>query len=260
MKILLSTGSLHNLPFEKIFSIAKKFEFSGVELHLKTPSQLFNISKEKLEKLSIKHQIPILSIHSPPYENFLFQFLIKRDKILFKTWKNTLELAKYLNSEVVVIHPFPFLLRKEKTKFDFENLLSKIKNSNIKICIENMPKLVFFSPHILITPEEFKNFCSKNNCFQTLDTTHSKTENIEPADFFRINKDYIKNIHISDYKNGRQHLPPGKGEINFKKLFENLKKANYQGFITLELIPKNISSFEIIKNCKEYIQTLWENS
>lgn len=260
MKILLSTGSLHHLTFDEVFSIAKKFEFSGVEFYLQTPFQLFSISPEEIKKISIKYDIPVLSIHAPSYERFLIQFILNRDKIVIETWLYTLNLATYLQAELIVIHPFPFLFRRRKCRCDFQNLLNTLKSDNIKICIENMPKLLFLSPHILITSDEFRNFCKKNNCFQTLDITHCRTEKINPGVFFTDNKDYIQDIHISDYKSCRQHLPLGRGDTNFSELFKKLKEENYQGFITLELTPQNIPNIEIIKESKEYLQSLWENS
>lgn len=253
MKILLSTGSLHHLPAEKSFYLAKEFGFSGIEFYLQTPAQLFSISFQEIKKLSEKYKMPVFSIHSPSYERFPLQFLLNRKKIIPRTWKYTLNLAEYLNTEIIVIHPFPCLFGKEKEKEEFEKLLKIINNGKIKICIENMPKLLFLSPHILITPEEFREFCRKNNCFQTLDVTHCKTEKIEPAEFFERNREYILDIHISDYKSGKQHLPLGEGKIDFEIFFKKLKEENYNGFITLELTPANIPCMDVIKNCREYI-------
>ena len=49
----------------------------------------------------------------------------------------------------------------------------------------------------------------------------------------------IKAVSAKDISKDRvhNHLIPGHGVINFEKIFENLEKIRYKGFITIELYP-----------------------
>ena len=67
--------------------------------------------------------------------------------------------------------------------------------------------------------------------------------------------DRIKHIHLHDNLGGDLpkhdlHLPPGKGIVDFKKIFDALKRICYTGTATLELKPQEI------KSCLPFIRTL----
>jgi 5-keto-L-gluconate epimerase len=48
------------------------------------------------------------------------------------------------------------------------------------------------------------------------------------------NVDYIKYVHIAD----SNRLAPGEGHIDFKKLFQHLLDAGYDGWVSAEILPK----------------------
>ena len=50
---------------------------------------------------------------------------------------------------------------------------------------------------------------------------------------------FIEHVHLEDISKDRvhNHLIPGHGTINFEKIFSNLEKIRYEGFITIELYP-----------------------
>ncbi len=65
----------------------------------------------------------------------------------------------------------------------------------------------------------------------------------------------IRHLHLHDNLGGNTpaddlHLPPGKGTVDFKAIFEALKKAGYKGTATLEL------KTDEIKSCIEFMRTL----
>ena len=59
-------------------------------------------------------------------------------------------------------------------------------------------------------------------------------------DFFKIISNKVDIIHLSDAKGsiagpkGIEHLPLGEGEIDFKKLLEEIRRVGFNGPIVLE--------------------------
>lgn len=45
----------------------------------------------------------------------------------------------------------------------------------------------------------------------------------------------MKNIHLSDFKDGTEHKILGTGNLNLKEFIENLNNENYDGFLIIEL-------------------------
>ncbi len=73
--------------------------------------------------------------------------------------------------------------------------------------------------------------------------------------FIQVFPDRIKHIHIHDNLGGNTpeddlHLPPGRGIVHFKNIFNALSKIGYIGTATLELKP-----FEI-KSCLGFVKKL----
>ena len=69
-----------------------------------------------------------------------------------------------------------------------------------------------------------------------LDTCHVEVSNEDFSKVIHKFKDKIFHTHISDCKNSiHYHLIPGYGEIDFEKIYSNLKEINYDGFLTAEL-------------------------
>jgi hypothetical protein len=51
--------------------------------------------------------------------------------------------------------------------------------------------------------------------------------------FFRTDRGSC-HLHLSDYKDGKKHLPIGQGTISWGKVFAVLKEKGYSGYYTLE--------------------------
>jgi len=88
-----------------------------------------------------------------------------------------------------------------------------------------------------------------------LDIGHVNLNVEQFSDILPKCKSFPLHIHFND-NNGDfdSHLIPGKGNINFKQLFSELKKIKYQGFVSVEL--SGIYSLEPDKACKESLEFL----
>lgn len=73
--------------------------------------------------------------------------------------------------------------------------------------------------------------------------------------YIKTFKDRIEHIHISDnYGEHDDHLPIGKGKINFVRVVKMLKKINYDKTITLEVFTKN--RIDAVRS-REKIRKMW---
>jgi hydroxypyruvate isomerase len=80
-----------------------------------------------------------------------------------------------------------------------------------------------------------------------MDVYHAHVNGEDPIDFIENYSDRIAHIQLADYP-GRHE--PGTGNIDFKKIFETLRKVQYSGSIGLEYVPTR-PVFEAVPLAKE---------
>ncbi|MFA4820342.1 MAG: sugar phosphate isomerase/epimerase family protein [Candidatus Aenigmatarchaeota archaeon] len=111
-----------------------------------------------------------------------------------------------------------------------KRLVPIARRHNLKIMAENTPGL-FSNPDVL--EKVFKNI---PKLYLHLDVAHANIgKNTTPQLVKRFSK-RIAHIHISDNR-GREdeHLPLGRGSMNWTALLGIIKKSGYDGTITLEV-------------------------
>ncbi len=238
MKISLSIADLpFNIKIEDLFSKAANLGFDGVEV---LPG--FKISTiPQLSDLSKQYSMPILSIHHPFWVG----------KYIFSSEK-AFAMAKFFNA-VIVVHPLKSQALSSLKQYDFMKQIAKLsKKANVVVAIENMPiKSVlpiykhFSKAHKSITQLlPLYAMCEEFGFGVTLDTSHFMTQDILSVEGFDKIMPLIKNIHLSDCTDSKQHLALGDGYIDVEVFLKHLKKVNYSGLLTLELSPRLYSNKE----------------
>ncbi len=241
LKITLST-TLKDSSFNEIYNFAKKASFDGLDYDMGLSDFYKNT------KLTEEQKKFVVCLHEPR-----LMFFFESDFFLRKTLKKALELTNTKNP-VLNFHLFNF---RKPIFLNGLNLIEKInkwgEKNNVIISFEsgttNMASLVNKEG---TNPEAFANFCIKNDLNMTMDTSHLGTFDINIIDFFNQYHKRIKLIHLSDYKNGNQHLPLFTGNLPIKKLLKLIKKLNWNGTIAFEIfkfetIDKN-EKFKILEN------------
>jgi sugar phosphate isomerase/epimerase len=70
-------------------------------------------------------------------------------------------------------------------------------------------------------------------------------------------ENYIHHFHLADIKNRvHNHLIPGLGSINFKKIIESIKEIGFDGFITVELYPYKVNPYRAALKSFEYLNEI----
>lgn len=176
---------------------------------------------------------------------------LKRDYLphVFKI----VEIMPILNMSLLTLHLWmdQRFVKTEVIDFKIEllqKIINKAREKNILICLENLSEN-WHDLKVAIDKLPLLNL--------TLDVGHAQLLRKENTSFSIIKKypDRIKHIHLHDNLGGNTpendlHLPPGRGIVDFKNIFNSLGNIGYRGTATLELKP-----FEI-KSCLGFVKKL----
>jgi sugar phosphate isomerase/epimerase len=68
----------------------------------------------------------------------------------------------------------------------------------------------------------------------------------------------IAHIHLEDIGENRvhQHLTPGKGAIDFARIFQAMADVNYGGRVTVELYPYETTAAGVAKAAWEHLRPM----
>jgi len=234
----------------------KKLGVAHLEISLQYPyTGPLTLKQEQIEKIKsladfeiILH--PILSYDKAPEDLNGKKFdLASLDenikKFSIEEMTRVYDIAKKLNAKLITVHGGYC-----DSKGDYKKNLSALRKTLIELsgkfpdvllCIENLPFTGHFGMPIKEIPyyPEDLIFLTKGiaNAGVTLDVGHANTV-MNPVDFYKklVAGTRVYNMHVHDNKGDKDdHLPLGKGNIDFEKLIQYLKETNYEGYFTVEL-------------------------
>jgi len=221
--------ALHNL----------KLIFSEIPI-----SNVINFNKNINEFIKVKDKTGLYYLcHGPREGNPNNIDSLKRDYLPHVL--EILEIMSILNMSLLTLHLWIDRRFVKATVIDFKiellrKIIDKAREKRIIICLENLSE----NWHDLNIA--FDNLPLLN---LTLDVGHGQLLGEENTSFNIIKRypDRIKHIHIHDNLGGNTpendlHLPPGKGIVDFKNIFNSLSNIGYRGTATLELKPVEIRS------------------
>ena len=252
MKPILSAGTLYTLPLPKVFEIAREVGFAGLEVII---NQDFEFSNGREILAEVRRIHPIVSLHAPFFD--------------INGWGNktqqlerTVELAILNDIELVNFHP-PCWMTLERKFWRWLNRIDdfqqQIGRDKVVVTIENMPANgpLGCNPHFLNQTRDMITFMKQRNLFLTFDTAHMgtcKTNFLTDFHYF-YDSGRIRNVHFSDYANGREHLLPGHGKLPLTRFLNHLRNTGYDGNITLELTPRELP--EEVELIRESLQQIY---
>jgi sugar phosphate isomerase/epimerase len=137
-----------------------------------------------------------------------------------------------------------------------ELILKKAISLNITLCIENM----FPQARFLSNPNEFQEvFNAFPEIRLTLDIGHANlgSGRNKSSEFIRLYGYRIGHVHAGDnFGKEDSHLPIGAGLIDFQKILRELKEAQYDDTITLEVFSKDRDYLRI---SRDKLKQMWES-
>lgn len=199
----------------------------GIEL-LPTPDYLFR-PLTPIAELSQQYNVPVASIHSPIY------LMPYTPALLFNKILNMANLFPHVRTYVVhlssLLTPFHYG-HKQLAK-----LVSLASLKRLTLCFESNPIFPFLQmyPRETYDPKAFGNYCVRNNVHMVFDTSHISSVGGDVNDFYEKFYNHIKVIHLSDFKNGIEHLPLNQGTLHLARLLGQVKQYKTLPVITLEI-------------------------
>lgn len=237
---------------------AEKNSLDVCELMLEPPEIFSSENQNKIidicNSFSIKKQIhaPFIDLKMCSYNQLI-------SKASVKSCVESAKICDQIGSEILVIHPGSVFGGKFFRTICNEKLIESVKNllnvvaqiyPNVKICIENMP----IRTNFFLSVEEIEIFLNKLNrdgIFVTWDTSHSWTCDVNLEVFWEKFHKIIKNIHLADNNNKESDKHPalGAAKVNFREIFDLIKKYNYDNALIVEISSAHdlTSSIEFIK-------------
>ena len=228
-------GSLNNPKNDLIKEakwVLKNFDFLDLTLELpkaypdkikvKPLQQLI----EKSEKPVVGHTAWYLPIGSPLKEIRLFAL---------EELEKCMDLLEKLDVDRMNVHPDSSLPIKDEYQLKFnvwslKRLVSAGRKRNIRTMLENTPGL-FSSPQAL---KEI--FAAVPRLFLHLDIAHASIGKDNSTALIKEFSKKIIHVHLSDNRLASDdHLPLGRGRIDWKSRISALKRSGYNDTISLEI-------------------------
>ncbi len=228
------SASITDFPLLSLVETSfKKFQEAGVDgveivLGIKSRWQIRHI-----QKLSHRYNLPITSIHQPPWSWTKPGFFDEQ----FVEW------AKELGTRKVVFHPLGFYPFGSKQMNKYFARLSQLQQTyDISVLLENMPKDFMYKklymPPYTTTRQQLDQMniiADTYGLSLTFDVSHSELIKPQNETIFQKMLPKIGNIHLSSFREGQHHLPLNLGKFDSTGFLTFLEKKKYKGLITLEV-------------------------
>lgn len=249
--IALSTGSLYSFGTARVFDLAARAGFDGIEVLV--DHRWDTRQPGYLRALSGDHGLPIVALHSP----FLTLDTPGWPDDELGRLRHTVALAQEIGVPTVVTHlpfrfhalvgrwyaarprrfklPVPIRRRQPYARFLCNGLASFEAEAGITVAVENMPAHRFLrwrvNSYAFNSVAEIARFPHL-----TLDTTHLGTWGLDPLMVYKQLRDRVVHVHLSNF-DGREHRSPPDGHLPLAELLRRMAGDGYRGVITVEAHP-----------------------
>lgn len=253
MEIGLSSAVFYpNVKTEDSIKLISKLGFKCAEIFLNSPTEYDTDYIKKLVELKEKHGLNINSVHSfsSSFEPYLFDLYERRRKDMLKHFIKVCRAGSALGANCYTFHGMKLeninFINKKLIYEVYDNLLYIAGENGIKLAQENVSWCMSSSKEYLEGIKEH----SKYPLYFTLDIKQAYKASKEPTDYLEVMKDSLINFHINDRDNKNVCLLPGKGDVDYEKVFAQIEKVNYSGNAIMEIYSYNYSTYEELVKSK----------
>lgn len=255
MQIGTSSACFYPLETEKAFLRLAKLGFTESEIFLNSSSELDPSFIKELKAIRDAYGISIISLH--PYASFAegYKFFSRYERRFsdgIEDYKRYFEAATDLGAKYLVLHGSKgkIDIPKEEYAERFGKLNEAAKAFGCTVAHENVVDYSGATP-------EFMSFMKQqlgSSFKMVLDIKQARRAKVDPYDFISVMGDGIVHVHLSDFSESCDCLPPSeKGLFDFEKLFTELNKVGYKGKYIVELYSDNYKDESEILSSAKYL-------
>jgi sugar phosphate isomerase/epimerase len=126
------------------------------------------------------------------------------------------------------------------------------EKNKVKILVEPEPRLLIETSRDFL---EFMEEIKSNSIGLNFDIGHFFCVGEDPVQLVYELADYIGHFHLADIAENRihNHLIPGKGAIDFKRVIKAISDIGYSEFITVELYPYQQDPIRAAREAYNYL-------
>ena len=244
--------------WKREFSLANKIGLKNMEWTLdyknlyKNP--IFTVEGiREIRNLSKKYKVKIKTLTGDCFMQKPF-WRFSNSKKYIEDLKKVINACGNLKIEYII---FPLVDNSSiKSKKEENKIISEFKKLNYILSL-NKVKILFESNY---PPKNLEKFIKKfdlKNFGINYDSGNSASLNYDPDTEFSYYGRYIKNIHVKDRILKGKTIRLGEGNANFKKVFKNIKKINYNKLLILQTARSLIKNkdLEELKINMDYLKT-----
>lgn len=250
MKLAVAIAGASALPsafvvwrgFEQSIQKAAEMGFHGVELALKSEKE---IDRDQLHKWLNGHGLEVSCISTGQVFADLGLYFTHPErearKKAVEVFSGLIDIAKDFGKMVNVGRARGFIA-KDQTKEEAEGLFIDMMREicdiagpkGVAIIIEPVNRYEINFINNLDEATLILNRVNRKNLGVMPDVFHMNIEDDKIGDSLVRNRAMIKYIHFAD----SNRLAPGQGHIDFSEVFESLRKADFDGWASVEILPK----------------------
>jgi len=227
--------------FEKSIKKVADLGFDGAELAVRNPKDL---KVENVIKIIKENDLEVPAIGTgQAYGEEGLSFSDPDEvirKMAVERIKDQIIFASHFNAQVIIglirgkIEESVSQTEAEEWTIDCLRKCTEFtKEYNIRLTLEPVNRYESNFINTLNEGIEFIKRVGASNLGLLADTFHMNIEEISIYDSIIQAKDYITHVHFAD----SNRWAPGCGHIDFRKVIETLKKIDYQGYVSAEILP-----------------------
>jgi len=273
MKLAFSTNAFKRYSLEDSIREVGKIGYSGVEILCDMP-HAYPPTFDDTQVKSVKETITSCGLQISNLNAFTLyaigdvyhpswiedQEALKEKRIQHTV--NCIRLAKKIGAKNVSTEPggpVPVNANRYELEKTFSDGLARVariaEEEDVLVLVEPEPDLLIENSH------QFKKFMktlSSNHIRLNFDIGHFFCVNEDPAELVYELSESIGHFHLADIASDRvhNHLIPGRGSIDFCRVFDAMDNIGYDGFVTVELYPYQEDPIQAAKEAYNYLDKI----
>ena len=255
MKIGASLACLYPLEPEKALIEMASIGVDTCEVFLNTYSELSAEFLHMLRELCDQNGVSVHSVH--PFTSALEHYMFfspyqRRINDSYEFYLKYAEAAKILGASVINIHGDRGI--KNGDVSFYKECIAPFRRIQERTGIVCAMENVFYNS--VNDPEFVSNLiASTSDVYFTYDIKQARKGGQDPYILLQSMQDRVVNFHINDYDFEHICALPGRGMIDFKRIFSIMKRQNYCGPALIEVYRDNFCDVSEILESKNFLES-----